>query len=329
MKYVKLGNSGLIVSKLALGTLDFGSHISIDESFRIMNRALELGINFWDTANSYGITNDNTSQFGLSESIIGEFFQKYPEKRKQVILNTKCFMKLNDRTYGPNDIEGISAYKMRRQLEDSLQRLKTDHVEIYTIHQYTEEMNWIEMWETYEFLMEAGKVYYAGASNFSAYAIAKAQQQAEKRNMMGFIFMQGRYNLSCRSLELEVIPTLKGEKMSLLAWSPLYGGRLSNKVFNPPSQGRKIRNPPKGMLADKLHKYAKLCHSYGLKEQDVALSWVMHNNYVDCVLTGANSVKELEDCVRCMELKLPQDLKEKLQRLFPEHERAVYYYMYG
>ncbi len=327
MQYITLGSTGAYVSKLILGTLDFGSNITEQESFAIMDRAVELGINFFDTANSYGTSQDENSRFGLAESIIGKWFAKENSRRDKIILNTKCYMELGDKKYGPNDREGISAYKMRLQLEDSLRRLQTDHVELYTMHKYQQNMNWKEVWDTYEYFFHAGKVFYAGASNFTAYAIARCQEEARRRNLLGLVSEQNRYNLCCREIETEMTEALRQEHISLLAWSPLYGGRLSAKVFNPPKTGRRIRHALSPELAAKLRKYADLCHSYGFTEEDAALSWLIHNPNVDCVLIGGNSVKEVEDCVRCLDLVLPEELLKKLEALFPGYPLAQNWYM--
>lgn len=323
MKYSRLGSTGTYISKIALGTLDFGIHISEEESFKIMDKALDLGINLFDTANVYGQT---IGKFGLSESIIGKWLDKNKDKRKGLILNTKCSMKLDDARYGCNDNNGISAYKMRNQFNDSLERLKTDYVDILTIHFYDEDYNWKEIWDEYERLFVQDKVIYAGASNFSSYAIAKCQQEAEKRNLLGLVSEQNRYNICCRQVEIEMTSALKKEEISLLTWNPLFGGRLTSKVFNQPTNGRQFNNALTESLKNKLKEYFESCEQYGLLGSDVALSWLLHNDNVSSILLGVQNVEELEEATKCLDLMIPHELQQKIEDIFPGYSSAPYFY---
>ncbi len=323
MKYSRLGSTGTYISKIALGTLDFGIHISEEESFKIMDKALDLGINMFDTANVYGQT---IGKFGLSESIIGKWFEKNKNKRAGIILNTKCSMKLDDKKYGFNDNDGISAYKIRNQFNDSLERLKTDYSDILTIHFYAEDYNWKEIWDEYERLFNQDKVIYAGASNFSSYAIAKCQQEAEKRNLLGLVSEQNRYNLCCRQVEIEMTSTLKKERISLLTWNPLFGGRLTSKAFNQPKVGRRFNNPLPDKLMIKLEEFFNACEKFDLLGSDVALSWLLHNENVSSILLGVQNAEELEEATKCLDLEIPFELKQKIEDIFPGYSSAPHFY---
>ena len=201
MKYTKLGKSNMTVSKVCLGTMHFGQRTSDADAFKIMDKALEMGINFFDTANVYGGTDNR----GGSESIIGKWFQQNSTNRDRVVLATKVYGNMKNPGI-PNEEAGISSYKVRKQVEGSLQRLGTDHIDLYQIHHIDRRITPEEFWGTFDRLIADGKVLYMGSSNFPGWGLAKYQMQATQRGSLGFVSEQTMFSLLCRYPELEVFP---------------------------------------------------------------------------------------------------------------------------
>ena len=224
MEYTKLGRSNMTVSKICLGTMHFGPYASEDESHKILDRTLELGINFIDTANVYG-----GDDKGRSEKIIGSWFARRPEVRDQVVLATKLYNPMQ-KGHVPNDEAGFSAYKARKQVAESLERLQTDRIDLYQVHHIDRRVSPEEFWGTYEKLIADGNVLYAGSSNFPGWGLAKAQMQAWQRGSVGFVSEQTQYNLLNRIPELEVLPAAQDFGIGVIAYMPLAGGLLTGKV---------------------------------------------------------------------------------------------------
>ncbi|MGH9390135.1 MAG: aldo/keto reductase, partial [Vicinamibacteria bacterium] len=213
MEYRNLGRTGLKVSRLCLGTMNFGPHTTEKDSFAIMDRAIELGMNFFDTADVYGWKRGE----GVTEQIIGRWFAQGGGRREKVILATKVYGTIGD---GPNDSK-LSAYHIRRACEESLRRLKTDRIELYQMHHIDRSTPWEEIWQAMEQLEREGKIIYVGSSNFAGWNIAQANAVATSRHFLGLVSEQSLYNLSARTVELEVIPACRGLGLALLPWSPL------------------------------------------------------------------------------------------------------------
>lgn len=232
MEYTRLGRTGLLVSRLCLGTMNFGPDTSEENSFAIMNRALELGINFFDTANTYG---KQLGQ-GVTEQIIGRWLDQDRSRRDKIVLATKVYGRMGE---WPNHSR-LSAYHIRSACEESLRRLKTDHIDLYQMHHISRETPWEEIWQAMEVLIQQGKVIYTGSSNFAALHIAQAQCSAKERHMMGLVSEQSLYNLKDRMIELEVIPAVREYGLGLIPWSPLAGGLLAG-VLQTESDGRRSR----------------------------------------------------------------------------------------
>ena len=221
MEYTHLGRTGLQVSRLCLGTMNFGPQTSEPDSFAIMDRALELGINFFDTANRYG----GSLGVGATEQIIGRWLAQ-GGRREKIVLATKVFGAMGE---GPSD-RGLSAYHIRRACEDSLHRLQTDHIDLYQMHHIERSTPWEEIWQAMEQLVREGKVLYVGSSNFAGWDIATAQCHASARHFMGLVSEQSLYNLNARIIELEVIPACRQYGLGLIPWSPLGGGLLGGAL---------------------------------------------------------------------------------------------------
>lgn len=315
MKYTHLGRTGLKVSRLCLGTMNFGPRTDEKEAWAIMDRALEAGINFFDTANGYG-----RPKPGWTEEIIGRWFAQGDNRREKVVLATKVYGDMNDENDGPNSEGGLSAYKIRRHIEGSLTRLQTDHVELYQMHHIERHAPWEEIWGAFEALVNQGKAYYIGSSNFGARHLAYAQAMAEKRNFLGLVSEQHKYNLTCRLPELEVLPAAKELGLGVIPWSPLGGGFLSGHVLNPVAGSERASAMASKLTPqqqEQLKAFAALCADLGESEANVALAWLLANPVVTAPIIGPRTLEQLEDTLRAVEIELPEDVLAKLDEIFP------------
>jgi aryl-alcohol dehydrogenase-like predicted oxidoreductase len=222
MHHVRLGRTGLKVSRLCLGTMNFGPLTTEPDSFAIMDHALDLGINFFDTANVYGWRKGE----GVTEQIIGRWLAQGGGRREKIVIATKVYGSMGD---GAND-RRLSAYHIRRACDDSLRRLKTDRIDLYQMHHVDRETPWEEIWEAMEVLVRQGKIIYVGSSNFAAWNLAQAQGAADARHFLGLVSEQSLYNLKDRKIELEVIPACRALGLGLIPWSPLGGGLLAGAL---------------------------------------------------------------------------------------------------
>jgi len=323
MKFVKLGRSGLKVSRLCLGTMTFGKMNDEKEAFAIMDRAQELGINFFDTSNNYG---GGVGYRGRVETILGTWFAQGGGRREKTVLNSKCFMQVEEELDGPNDADGTSAYKIRRSLERSLQRLRTDHLEMYTIHHVDRDVTYDEIWGTYEALINQGKVFYAATSNFAGRDLVKAQYEAKNRHFFGIIAEQHKYNLNCRLPELEVLPAARDMGIAMMTYSPLSGGFLGENALNPKPGTRAAGNNlysdfmgdySVGIYQDRIVKFDLLCKKIGEKQSDVALAWLLHNPMVDVPIIGPRTLEQLENTMHALEIELDDEILKELDEIFP------------
>ncbi len=311
MQYVNLGRSGVKVSRLCLGTMNFGPVTSEADSFAIMDRALELGVNFFDTANVYGWKIGE----GVTEKIIGRWLAQGGGRREKIVLATKVYGKMGE---GPND-RGLSAYHMKRACEESLRRLKTDHIDLYQMHHIDRTTPWEEIWQAMEQLYREGKVLYFGSSNFAGWQIVQAQAEARARHFMGLISEQSLYNLTARTVELEVIPACREMGMGLIPWSPLGGGLLGG-VLKKISEGRRSEKRVQERVAQlrpKLEAYENLCGELGESPANVALAWLLHNPVVTAPIIGPRTVEQLEDVQRVLEIELSPEILGKLDEIWP------------
>lgn len=295
MNYDRLGRSGAFVSKLCLGTMNFGMVTDEREAFRIMDCALDLGINFFDTSNSYG----GHQNRGATESIIGKWFSE-SKKRDRVFLSDKVYSLTEPIFHNPNDECGLSAYKVRYQIEASLRRLKTDHIDLYQMHHIDHNVYWSEMWNEFQRLYNAGKIVYTGSSNFSAYDIAKCNFAAHSMNMFGLVSEQHRYNLLCRLPELEVIPACRKEKIGFLVWGPLSAGRLGDNPFDKEAGTRSSHNKFTEECRKQIVAYREFCKEENIKPAQLALSWVLSNPDVTSVIIGPRTIEQLHSCVQSL-----------------------------
>ena len=275
MQYVHLGRSGLKVSRLCLGTMNFGDVLDESTSFDILDAALDLGINFIDTADVYGgpQSPDLEKGFGISEEIIGRWIAQ-GGRRDRIVLATKVYQPMGT---GPND-RRLSAYHIRRACEDSLKRLKVDHIDLYQMHHVDRSTPWEEIWQAMELLVQQGKVLYVGSCNFAGWDVATAQAAARSRQFMGLIAEQSLFNLSARTVELELIPACRHHGLGLIPWSPLGGGLLGG-VLRGTLEGRRARPEMAGKIVrcrQQLEAWEALCDDLGERPADVALAWLLH-----------------------------------------------------
>ena len=314
----RLGKHGVLVSKLCLGTMNFGWQTSQEESFAIMDRALELGINFFDTADVYGWGGEQ----GDTEIILGNWFALGEGRRDAVVLATKVYnpVKREENRREPNtDERSLSAYKIRKHCEGSLKRLQTDHIDLYQMHHIDHTCPWDETWQAFDSLIQQGKVVYVGSSNFAGWDIATACQEASKRGMMGLASEQSIYHLDNRMIELEVVPACRHYGLGLIPWSPLGGGLLGG-VLGKIEGGRRMDDSMMKQVEEKrpqLERYEALCKELGEEPATVALAWLLHNPVVTAPIIGPRTLEQLESAVRATEITLDETTLKKLDDIFP------------
>jgi aryl-alcohol dehydrogenase-like predicted oxidoreductase len=309
MDYVSLGRTGLKVSRLCLGTMNFGPRTTEPNSFAIMDRALEVGINFFDTANRYG----GVQYEGITEQIIGRWLVQGGGRRERIVLATKVYGRMGD---GPND-RGLTAYHIRRACDESLRRLQTDHIDLYQFHHIDRETPWDEIWQAMEVLVQQGKVLYVGSSNFAGWHIAQAQHAAASRHFLGLVSEQALYNLKDRMIELEVIPACRAYGLGLIPWSPLAGGILGG-AFSKQKEGRRAEAQKTIQKHRKqLKDYEALCEELGEQPADVALAWTLANPVVTAPIIGPRTMEQLDGSLRAVALKLEPETLKRLDEIWP------------
>ena len=311
MEYRKLGRTGLKVSPLCLGTMNFGPQTSEADSFAIMDRALELGINFFDTANRYG----GEGHWGWTEEIIGRWLAQGGGRREKIVLATKLYGAMGE---GPND-RGLSAYHIRRACEESLRRLQTDHIDLYQMHHVDRSVPWEEVWQAMEQLYREGKILYVGSSNFAGWHIAQANSIAAQRNFMGLVSEQSLYNLNARMIELEVIPACRAYGVGIIPWSPLGGGLLGG-ALQKASEGRRASPNMQKQIdqhRQQLEAYEGFCREMGEQPADMALAWLLHNPVVTAPIIGPRTMDQLNGSLRATEITFSPEQLEALDKIFP------------
>jgi len=317
MLYTHLGRTGLKVSRIALGTMNFGELTGEAASFNIMDEALGAGINLFDTADVYGgpQSPDMAKGFGISEEIIGNWLAQDRSRRDKIVLATKVYQPMET---GPND-KYLSAYHIRRTCETSFKRLKTDHIDLYQMHHVDRATPWEEIWQAFEQLMREGKMTYVGSSNFAGWDIATAQCTATSRNLLGLASEQSLYNLTQRSIELEVIPALRHFGIGLIPWSPIGMGLLGGVQGNI-IEGRRAMPGVQARiqkLRPQLEAYETLCDELGETPANVALAWLLHNPAVTSVISGPRTLEQLRQNVKALSVKLPDETLARLDDIWP------------
>jgi len=311
MEYVRLGRSGLRVSRLCLGTMNFGVDTDEEHSHLIMDRALDLGINFFDTANVYGWKLGE----GVTEKIIGRWLAKGGGRREKVVIATKVYNPMGN---WPNEAR-LSILHIKRACEDSLRRMQTDYIDLYQMHHIDRDCPWEEVWQAMEQLYREGKILYVGSSNFGGWHIAQAQEIAKQRHFMGLVSEQSLYNLTARMIELEVIPACQAYGIGIIPWSPLAGGLLGG-VLQGVAEGRRASDYIQKrveQMRDKLEAWEDLCRELGESPANVALAWLLHQPAVTAPIIGPRTIQQLDETMRCLEIKLSGEVLKRLDEIFP------------
>ena len=311
MQYVRLGRSGVKVSRLCLGTMNFGPETTEADSFAIMDRALELGLNFFDTANVYGWKLGE----GWTEHILGRWLAQGGGRREKVVLATKVFGRMGD---WPNQSR-LSALHIKRACEASLRRLQTDCIDLYQMHHVDRDTPWDEIWQALEQLVQEGKILYVGTSNFAGWQLAQGQELARSRHFLGIVSEQSLYNLTERTIELEVIPACLAYGIGLIPWSPLARGLLAG-ALTPATIGRRADQDLQQAVQKhraKLEAFERLCQDLGERPADVALTWLLHQPAVTSPIIGPRTLEQLEGTMRVLNLTLGPDTLKRLDDLFP------------
>ncbi len=315
MKYRRLGRTAVRVSELCLGTMNFGPLTTQDDSFVIMDRALDHGINFFDTANRYG----GDKGPGATEEIVGNWFAQGGGRREKVVLATKVFGPM---TEWPND-GGLSARHIRDACDASLRRLQTDHIDLYQMHHVDRSAPWDEIWQAMETLVEQGKVIYVGSSNFAGWHIAQANEAARDRHFLGLVSEQSLYNLAARMVEMEVLPACRSYGLAVIPWSPLASGLLGGMPRDGATGRRKNVQARYEKVRPQLERWEKLCADLGEEPAAVALAWLLHQKGVTAPIIGPRTLEQLEGAsLRAVDIELDDDTLKKLDEIFPGPGRA-------
>lgn len=311
MEFTQLGRTGLKVSRLCLGTMNFGPFTTETDSFAIMDKALELGINFFDTANVYGWKTGE----GVTEKIVGRWFAQGGGRREKVVIATKVYGRMGD---WPNQSR-LSALHIRRACEESLQRMQTDYIDLYQFHHIDRLTPWDEIWQAMDVLVQQGKVLYVGSSNFAGWHIAKANEIAKARHFLGLVSEQSLYNLEARMIEMEVIPACKDYGLGLIPWSPLAGGLLGG-ILGKMKEGRSASEDMQKRAEakrPKLEAWEAYCKEIGQVPADVALAWLLQNPIVTAPIIGPRTMDQLTGSLPALEIQFTDEQLKKLDEIWP------------
>jgi aryl-alcohol dehydrogenase-like predicted oxidoreductase len=321
MHFTNLGRTGLRVSRLCLGTMNFGPETDEDTSFEIMDKALEEGINFFDSANVYGRSKGK----GATEEIVGRWFAQGGARRERTVLATKLYGDMGD---WPNDGK-LSALNIRRACDASLKRLQTDYIDLYQMHHIDRGTGWDEIWEGMEVLRTQGKILYVGSSNFAGWHIAKAQGVAAARQFTGLVSEQSIYNLLERTVEMEVLPAAEDFGLGIIPWSPLQGGLLGGVVRKERDGSRRYQGRAAADIErhrTKLEQYEDLCTEIGQEPGTVALAWLLTRPAVTAPIIGPRTSDQFAGALDAVELTLTDDILTRLDEIFPRYKTAPEHY---
>jgi aryl-alcohol dehydrogenase-like predicted oxidoreductase len=315
MDFTYLGRTGLQVSRLCLGTMNFGPRTSEEDAHAIMDIAHEEGINFFDTANRYG------SEPGETETIIGNWFASGGGRRERTVIATKVYGEMGS---WPNEGK-LSALNIRRALDASLRRLQTDYVDLYQFHHIDRNTPWEEIWQAIEVAVQSGKILYAGSSNFAGWHIADAQAAASRRNLMGLVSEQSLYNLLVRDIELEVVPAAEHYGLGIIPWSPLQGGLLGGVIKKENTGVRRLEGRAAQSLADhrdEIQAYEDLAEEVGAEPGTIALAWLLTRPAVTAPIIGPRTRDQLDSALSAVKLSLSPEHLRRLDEIFPGHKTA-------
>ena len=311
MEFTQLGRTGLKVSRLCLGTMNFGPKTNEADSFAIMDKAHEVGLNFFDTANTYGWKLGE----GWTEQILGRWFAQGNGRREKTVLATKVFGRMSD---WPNHSR-LSALNIRQAVEGSLKRLQTDHIDLYQMHHIDRNTPWEEIWQAMEVLVQQGKILYVGSSNFAGWHIAQANEIAKSRHFLGLVSEQCLYNLKVRTAEMDVIPACRAYGLGVIPWSPLASGLLAGQRGKESAGRRGEEGVSKEMekYATQLSQFEEFCTQLGEIPANVALAWLLANPVVTAPIVGPRTMDQLTESLRAVEIKFTPEQMTKLDEIWP------------
>jgi aryl-alcohol dehydrogenase-like predicted oxidoreductase len=313
--------------------MNFGPLTPPAEAHVIMDRAHEIGINFFDTANRYGgpttppaqVAEQQESHAGWTEEIIGDWFASGGGRRERTVLATKLYGAMGD---WPNEGK-LSALNIRRACDASLHRLRTDYIDLYQMHHIDRDTPWDEIWQAMEVLVAQGKILYVGSSNFAGWHLAQANDTAAARGFFGLVSEQSIYNLMTRHIELEVLPAAIEYGVGVIPWSPLHGGLLGGVLRQEREGRRRLAGRAKQTVEEnreRIAAYEDLCHELGEEPANVALAWLLHQEGVTGPIIGPRTVGQLDDAQRAVTLTLDDDVLKRLDDLFPGYRSAPEHY---
>jgi NDP-hexose 2,3-enoyl reductase len=312
MEYTRLGRTGLTVSRLCVGTMNFGWQIGEEQSHAILDRAIGAGINFVDTANMYGSETGD----GLSERFIGSWFDA-SGNRDRVVLATKVYAPMSD---DPND-RGLSARHIIASCEASLRRLRTEWIDVLQMHHVDRRTPWEEIWQAMEVLVAQGKVRYVGSSNFAGWHLARAQAAADRRGFLGIVSEQCKYNLVTRHVEMEVLPAAAELGIGILPYSPLHFGALSGALRKQRDgvPGRAVRHAPERVVPhlEAIQRYEQWCADIGRDPADVAIAWLLSRPEVTAPVLGPRTADQLDLPIAALAHPLDAEALAVLDDIFP------------
>ncbi|MEW9520678.1 aldo/keto reductase [Streptomyces tubercidicus] len=321
MKYTQLGRTGLKVSRLVLGTMNFGPQTDEADSHTIMDAAQQAGINFFDTANVYGWGADK----GRTEEIVGSWFAKGGGRRDKTVLATKVYANMapdGDKVWPNHD--KLSALNIRRAVDASLKRLGTDYIDLYQFHHVDRDTPWDEIWQAMDVLVQQGKILYVGSSNHAGWHLARANETAARRGSYGLVSEQCLYNLAERRAEMEVIPAAEGYGLGVIPWSPLHGGLLGGALRKEreggaarSGTGRSADSLANSAIRAQIQSYEDLLDKHGMAPGEVALAWLLTRPGVTGPIVGPRTADQLASALRAVELTLPDELLASLDEIFP------------
>ncbi len=314
MDYTQLGRSGVSVSRICLGTMNFCAATAPADAHSIMDMALDAGINFWDTSNTYG----QPRAEGVTEQVLGDWFGKAPGRRDKVVLATKLYGGKGD---WPND-RFLSAVNIRQACDASLRRLGTDHIDLYQMHHVDRNTPWQEIWEAMSVLRAQGKIIYVGSSNFAGWHLAAAQEAARAFGAFGLVSEQSLYNLAARTVELEVLPAAQAYGLGVLPWSPLHGGLLGGMLRREDQDGGGRRSGGRAAealsaLREQVRRYEDFCAGLGAEPGQVALAWLLAQPAVTAPIVGPRTAGQLTSALGALQVRLDEVALARLDAIFP------------
>jgi aryl-alcohol dehydrogenase-like predicted oxidoreductase len=321
MKFTHLGRSGLTVSRICLGTMNFGPFTTEADSHSIMDSAHENGINFFDTANAYG----RTAGKGATETIVGNWFAKGGGRREKTVIATKLYADMTDWPNGGK----LSALNIRQSIDASLKRMQTDYIDLYQFHHIDRRTPWDEIWQAIEVAVTQGKILYSGSSNFAGWHIAQAQAAAAERHYTGLVSEQSIYNLVVREIELEVLPAARHYGLGVIPWSPLQGGLLGGVLRKEKEGVRRLEGQAVSYLEknrEKIQAYEDFVDELGEQPGDVALAWLLHQPGVTGPIVGPRTQEQLDSAIRAVDLVLDEKALARLDEIFPGYQTAPEHY---